>query len=177
MLAGLDWRTLRLGRGEWETMIASGFFAGQIFWLERPSFAGNRTAHASVVMFLVITGVCLPVTLAHTRSLQDLAVGAAGSPAIIGFLAVLTIFCTVLAFSIMNHWQRFLEATEAGLIYCAEPVFASVFALFLPAWFAMLGGVTYPNEALTMRLLTGGGLITLANVLIQLRPRAVTPVR
>jgi len=70
-----------------------------------------------------------------------------------------------------------LEATEAGLIYCAEPVFASVFALFLPAWLAALSGGFYPNETATARLLIGGGLITAANICLQLRPRAVTPVR
>lgn len=176
LLAGLDWHTLRLGRGEWETVLASVFFAGQIFWLERPVFAANRTGHSSLVMFLTITAICLPVTLAHTSAPRDLWVATAGSPAIVGFLLALTVLCTVCAFSMMNHWQRFLEATEAGLIYCAEPVFASAFALFLPAWLAAMSGATYANETLTARMVIGGGLITVANVLIQMRPRAVTPV-
>lgn len=177
MLAGLNWQTLRLGRGEWETVLASVFFAAQIFWLERPAFAANRTAHSTLIMFLAITAICLPVTLAHTRAPHDLVVAVAGSPGIIGFLVALTILCTVFAFSLMNHWQRFLEATEAGLIYCAEPVFASFFALFLPAWLAAASSALYANETLTARTVIGGGLITIANVLIQMRPRAVTPVR
>ncbi len=176
LLAGLDWRTLKLGRGEWETVLASVFFAAQIFWLERPVFAVNRTAHATLVMFLTIAAICLPVTLAHTRAPHDLAVATVGKPVILGFLLALTVLCTIVAFSVMNHWQRFLEATEAGLIYCAEPVFASFLALFLPAWFGAMSGTFYANETLTSRTVVGGGLITVANVLIQLRPKVVTPM-
>ena len=45
-------------------------------------------------------------------------------------------------------------------------------ALFLPGIFSILAGFTYPNETLTGNLLIGGGLITAANVLIQLKPPA-----
>ena len=92
-----------------------------------------------------------------------------GSPAVVGCLLALTLFCTLCTFTLMNHWQRDLEATEAGLIYCAEPVWTSLLALFLPAWLAGWTGVAYANETPTTRLLVGGGLITAANVLIQLR--------
>jgi hypothetical protein len=43
-------------------------------------------------------------------------------------------------------------------------------ALFLPALFSGWTGLDYPNELLTWHLLLGGGLITLANILIQLKP-------
>jgi drug/metabolite transporter (DMT)-like permease len=75
--------------------------------------------------------------------------------------------CTLIAFVLMNRWQPQLSATTAGLIYAAEPVFASLFALFLPAWFGKLGGFDYPNETATVHLLVGGSLITAANVLVQ----------
>src|SRR5262249_7545158 len=84
-------------------------------------------------------------------------------------IAVLVLFCTLIAFVIMNQWQPRLPAPEAGLIYAAEPVFASLFALFLPTWLSRLGGIGYGNERLTAGLLIGGGLITLANVLVQVR--------
>jgi drug/metabolite transporter (DMT)-like permease len=70
----------------------------------------------------------------------------------------------------MNKWQPSITATEAGLIYCTEPIFTSVMALFLPALLSAWAGFNYPNETLTWHLLLGGGLITAANVLIQLRP-------
>ncbi|OYU99723.1 MAG: hypothetical protein CFE26_25155 [Verrucomicrobiales bacterium VVV1] len=72
----------------------------------------------------------------------------------------------------MNAWQPKITATEAGLIYCVEPVFGSVMALVLPAIFSAWAGINYGNEVATWTLLVGGGLITAANVLIQLQPPA-----
>jgi drug/metabolite transporter (DMT)-like permease len=86
-----------------------------------------------------------------------------------GLLAVLVLACTVVAFLLMNRWQREVSATEAGLIYCIEPVFVSVLALFLPVWLSRWAGVDYANEPVTLHLLLGGGLITAANVLLQSR--------
>jgi hypothetical protein len=43
-------------------------------------------------------------------------------------------------------------------------------ALFLPGWFAAWAGFSYANESLTFNLLVGGGLITAANLLVQLKP-------
>ncbi len=177
VLAGVDWRTLHLGRGEGETILASFFFAAQIFWLERPAFARNRTANATVVMFAVLTATALPVLAWRAGSWGEMRTAAFGSPAIVGCLVALTLLCTLCTFTLMNHWQRELEATEAGLIYCAEPVWTSLFALFLPAWLAWWTGCVYANETPTARMLVGGGLITVANICIQLRPRAVTPAR
>jgi hypothetical protein len=82
-------------------------------------------------------------------------------------MVVLIFLCTMIAFVLMNHWQPYLPAPEAAVIYAAEPVFASLFALFLPAWLSKLIGLSYANEQLTLSLLVGGGLITFANVLIQ----------
>ena len=45
-------------------------------------------------------------------------------------------------------------------------------ALCLPALFSRWAGIDYANETATWHLLAGGGLITLANVLLQLRPPA-----
>jgi hypothetical protein len=72
----------------------------------------------------------------------------------------------------MNHWQRHVTATEAGLIYCIEPVFASVFAWFLPGWFSSWAAVEYANENPTLNLLIGGGLITAANIIVQVPVRS-----
>jgi len=82
----------------------------------------------------------------------------------------LTIFCTLGAYSLMNAWQPKISATEAGLIYCVEPIFGSLMAWFLPAVFSKWAGIEYLNETATWTLLVGGGLITLANVLLQLKP-------
>ena len=91
--------------------------------------------------------------------------------------AILALFCTLAAYMLMNHWQPHVEATRAGLIYCAEPVFASLFALFIPAIFSQWAGIDYPNETLTTNLLIGGGLITGANILILLEATYSKPKR
>jgi len=76
-------------------------------------------------------------------------------------------FSTLGAYLLMNAWQPLVSATEAGLIYCAEPLFASLVALVMPAWLSTLASIDYPNEILTSHLFLGGGLITLANVMVQ----------
>lgn len=170
VLAKVDMQNLRLGRGETETIIASLIFTGQILWLERPRFATCRIEHTSLVMFSVMALVCLPIALATTQQPSDW-LRAYSHPATWGFLGILVVFCTLMAFLMMNRWQRHVGATLAGLIYCVEPVFASLFALFLPAWFGSWAGVSYPNESLTANLLLGGGLILAANVLAQWQPK------
>jgi len=95
------------------------------------------------------------------------------SGAWVGLTLVLTVFCTVASFSIMNAWQPKITATEAGLIYCIEPIFGSIMACFLPAIFSVWAAIDYANETASWTLLLGGGLITVANVLLQVRPLKV----
>ena len=172
VLAKVDWQNLRLGRGELETIAASIIFTGQILWLERPKYAGNDVKHFSAVMFAVMALVCLPVALATTEQRTDW-IRAYSSASTIGLMGFLIVFCTFGGYLLMNRWQPHVTATQAGLIYCFEPIFASVFALFLPAWFSGWATIDYANEKLTANLLIGGGLITMANVLIQLPSKRI----
>lgn len=165
-LAGLDIHDLRLGRGELETLIGSLLFTGQILTLERPRFAANRPAMMSTVMFPAMALCCLPV-LVVTAPSPAACWQVFAAPAPLGLLAALVLFCTLGAYLAMNYWQRYVTATEAGLIYCLEPVLASLLALVFPFWLSQWAGVHYANELLTFRLLAGGGLITAANILLQ----------
>jgi drug/metabolite transporter (DMT)-like permease len=169
VLARLDWHDLHLGRGEIETLVSSLFFMGQILLLDRPGFAANRPVPVTLTMFLVEAAVSLVLVAATAPHPAQIPV-LLGSLPWLGFTAALTVFCTVGAFTIMNTWQPRITATEAGLIYCLEPLAASCLALFLPGLFAQWAGIAYPNESMTMNLLAGGGLITAANLLIQLKP-------
>jgi hypothetical protein len=178
ILSGFNWTTLHMGRGEWETLGAALCFTFQIILLERPAYADNRPLPVTALMFLGFAAWSLPVALAtapHPQAL--LAVWA--SPAAIAHLAVLAAVCSVLAYGLMITWQPKIPATEAGLIYCFEPVCASAFALFLPAWLSGWTAVPYTNETVTASLLAGGVLITLANFLLQWRgpggPAATPP--
>lgn len=176
VLARVDWRNFHLGRGEWETILASIIFTGQILWLDRPRFAHCRTNHTSLVMFATMAACGLPFAVATTRSPADW-LTAYGTAPTFGCLLLLVSFCTLGAYVLMNRWQRHVGATLAGLIYCVEPLFTSAYALFLPGWLSAWAGIRYTNETLTPHLLVGGGLILTANVLAQLAPAPASQVR
>jgi drug/metabolite transporter (DMT)-like permease len=166
ILSNFDFKTFRLGRGEAETLVAAFFFAGQVLWLDRPKFAVNNPNHFSTVMFVTMAVISLPILAATTRTPRDILVCYA-SPTIIALVAGLVVFCTLIAFVYMNHWQPHVSATEAAIIYGTEPVFASLLALFLPGWISRASGIDYPNETLTSQLMFGGALILGANLVLQ----------
>jgi drug/metabolite transporter (DMT)-like permease len=168
VLAEINLHSFKLGRGEIETLVASLLFTGQILCLEHPRYAANRPLVLTVLMLLATALFAAPVA-GFTAPSAAACWQAYASPAAGGFLAIIVLLCTLAAYGLMNTWQRRVSATEAGLIYCAEPVFASVMALFLPEMFSRWAGISYANENLTARLVIGGGLITAANVLLQSR--------
>jgi len=168
VLVKLNLYAIKLGRGEIETLAASVMFAAQILCLEHPRYAANRPLCFTTVMLLAAGLFTLPLVMVTAPSAADCFRVYASVPAC-GLMAVIVLFCTLGAFVLMSRWQRHLSATEAGLVYCAEPLFVSVLALFLPGWFSHWTGLDYPDEHLSTRLLTGGGLITTANVLLQSR--------
>lgn len=171
ILGRFDFRAMHLGRGELETLLSSVFFMMQILVLDRRDFAANRALPVSLVMFTVQALMFAGMAVATAPSPAGLLVPWTSGPWV-GFTLALTLFCTLGAYTLMTRWQPKITATEAGLIYCIEPLFASMLALFLPALLSVWGGINYPNERLTWHLLLGGGLITAANVLLQLKPPA-----
>ncbi len=172
VLAGVDWQNLSLGRGEWETIAAAAFFAGQILWLAKPEYEGNNANHFSLVMLATMSAMCAPVAVLTSDHLSDLWLAWESWPAVV-FLLILTLPCTLGAYMMMNYWQRHVTPVQAGLIYCMEPVFTSAYALFLPAIFSVWAGVNYPNEILTRSLVIGGAFILAANLLV-LKPEPET---
>jgi drug/metabolite transporter (DMT)-like permease len=168
ILSGLRPGHLRLGRGEIETLCAALLFGFQILALENPRYEGNRGLSVSFVMFLGIAVLFLPGTLAAAPGLTGFVMPGASLQAVV-LVACLTLFCSVGAYLLMNVWQPRVSATEAGLIYTAEPVFTAIYVLFLPAMLGDFIGGGYPNESLSRQLLIGGTLILAANVLVQWR--------
>jgi len=175
VLSGVNLASLRPGRGELETLAFSVFCAAQILWLERPRFRDNRSTTITILMFFVTGFIVAPVAIVSSGGLepwQELAT----LPRFVETILVLAVLCTAAPFLLMNHYQKHVTATEAGLLYCAEPIFASLLALFVPGLLAAWMGSPYANETPTARLLAGGGLITAANVWVQARKRAVSGV-
>ena len=151
-----------------ETIVASVIFTGQILWLERPVFAANNAPRTTLVMFVGSALVILPVALFHAGTPSNLWRVHQSGP-VLGLIIILSVLCTLAAYYMMNRWQPEVTATQAGLIYCGEPVFTSLFALTLPAAFSQWASIHYVNETLTPHLVVGGGLILAANVMIILR--------
>lgn len=175
VLGHFNVRTLRFGRGEFETLVSSVFFMGQILWLERKQFSGNRMLPVTLVMFAVEAVFFLVFGFFTAAQPGDLLATWQSPPWLISTV-ILSLACTMTPLLIMNIFQPRITATEAGLIYCVEPIFGSTFALFLPALLSAWCQVQYANETPTANLLIGGGLITTANVIIQLKPLPPDPV-
>ncbi len=171
ILGRFDWHRLTLGRGELETLAGSVFFMGQILCLDRPRFSNNDPLCVSFVMFaaqaLLYSALLVPTAPSLGAVLSPFA-----SPSWLAISAILGVVCTACACTLMNTWQPAISASEAGLIYCFEPIFASLFALALPALLSRWCGIAYANETVTWSLLGGGALITLANALLHLRAPA-----
>jgi drug/metabolite transporter (DMT)-like permease len=165
VLADLHASDLRLGRGEAETIAASLLFTGQILWLERPMFAPCRAVPVTLVMFAAVALLVFPAAIVTGGGLREwAAVYRTGASA--GLTVFLTVVCTLVPYTLMNHWQQELSATQASLIYACEPLLASVLVLFVPLWLSRLAAVNYPNEAIGAHLLLGGGLVIAANLLV-----------
>ncbi len=163
ILSGFEPRTLSLGRGEAETLGAALCFTVQILLLDHKGFAESRTAPVTNVMFFAIAAVSAPLALGTFRERGDAFAVVATAPSLVLFLALL-VLPTLLSFVLMNRFQRVVTASEAGIIYGMEPVFASLFALALPAWLSSFAGIAYENEVLGARLLLGGGLVVTATL-------------
>jgi drug/metabolite transporter (DMT)-like permease len=168
ILCRLSWRELKLGRGEWETILCALFFAVQILFLQRPGFEKNRSQHVTIVMFGSLAAVLLPVAFRGAHRAREM-IDVVSSPLVMTLILGLTLLCTLCTFTIMNHWQKHVTATEASLIYCFEPVFATTFAIFVPGLLSLHPAIQYPNESFGLELVTGGSLIIAANLFLAWR--------
>jgi drug/metabolite transporter (DMT)-like permease len=171
MLAQLDWRTLRVGRGEAEVLVAAVFFSLLILALTWESCADNRPERTVAGMFALETAMFVALCLVWQRDAASL-IRPLASPAWLVLVGGAAVIGTAGPFIVMSHWQRFVGAAEAALIYSLTPVFSALSGLFLPALLAAWTGTVYANETATRSLVIGGLLILAANALIQLRPAA-----
>lgn len=167
ILARVDLRSMRLGRGEFEAILCSLVFAAQILWAERPGYAANRVGLIAVLTFAVAAVAFMPVVALTAPSVGAL-VALYADPWHVAFLIGLAIGSTGLGMLMMFRYQRYVGATAAAIIYCSEPIFVAGFAFFMPAMLSALLAVNYANETLTRELVIGGGLIIAANVVMQI---------
>ncbi len=163
---------LTLGPGELVILISTGFIAGQIVWVERPMYAGNRSGLVTLIMFAVMAAAAGLGYLTRGGTVGDLG-RLLDSSTLWEMTLVLVLLCTVATYFVMNTWQRYVSATEAGLIYCIEPVMATALSAFVPGWISSIASISYTNEILGWALAIGGVLILTATILVATeKPRA-----
>ena len=142
--------------GEALTILATFFFSTQILLLGRWGEAAN--SQRATFLFISTVGMLnLLIALCWPEARSFLA------PAMLKLLlsdwtfqwTLLStiLICTVVAFHFMNQEQPKVSATIAGVIYCMEPVFASLFSLGLGA------------ESWRWSLGLGGGMILVASLM------------
>lgn len=170
VLARVDWHTFRIGRGEAEVLLSTVFFSLLLCSLNWPEFAGNRAECTSTGMFMIEGVLFAVVSVAVVREPAHL-VTPFMSPGWLALMVAATVLGTAAPFVLINHWQRFITATEAGLLYSFGPVVAALAEVFIPAQFSRWVGIDYRNQPITVTLLVGGGLILAANALIQFWPQ------
>ena len=163
---------LTLGPGELVILISTGFIAGQIVWVERPMYAGNRSGLVTLIMFAIMSGAAGLGYLTRGGTVSDLG-RLLNNSTLWEMTLVLVLLCTVATYFVMNTWQRYVSATEAGLIYCIEPVMATALSAFVPGWISSIASISYTNEILGWALAIGGVLILTATILVATeKPRA-----
>jgi drug/metabolite transporter (DMT)-like permease len=158
--------------GDSLTVLGAVFFGVQIIlidWYGRKydsvAFTPSVLATTAVCgwSLLGITLFALPAGSSQSAIGEWMNVGA--EPAFFGLIILLAIFPALVAFAWMNKYQPAVSAIQAGIIYTLEPVFASTFAMFMPAILSAVCLVSYPNETFTLPLLVGGITVIFANLL------------
>ena len=162
-----------LGAGELVIVLSTFFMACQIVWVERPMYAENRAGVVTLLMFALMAAFSA-AGYAAVGGTVPFAGQLLGTPVLWTLTLALVLLCTVFNFLIMNAWQRRVSATEAGLIYCIEPVIAAILSAFLPGLISQMTGISYENETLSWSLLVGGFLIVGATVLVATEKRSAS---
>lgn len=154
-LAALSLRGWTFGVGESWTLLGAFFWAGQIIFLARWSTRENAYSMATIqlgtagILFIIGAmpgGITVPPN-------QGVWVG----------ILILSVFASAIAFSVQTWGQSHLDATRAAVIFSTEPIFASIFGIWL-------GG-----DQVTIRFLIGAALIFSAMLISEFSPkRAVT---
>lgn len=163
--------------GDSVTVLGSVFFAVQIILIDW--YGRKHDSAAFTPSLLATTAACSWTLFGVSLFVSPSGSGQAAignwvslgvEPAFLGLIVVLAVFPALVAFAWMNEHQPAVSAVQAGIIYTLEPVFASLFAMFMPAILSAICLVSYANETFSMPLLIGGMFVIAAN-LLALRPQ------
>jgi drug/metabolite transporter (DMT)-like permease len=142
---------LSVGYGEFITFLSAVLYALHIVGLGAWSTAADAVG-MTILQIIVIAALCTVATVPDGIVLPS---GAADCASVL-YMALVVGAVGLLA----QTWaQAHLPPTRSAIIMSMEPVFASLFAVWL-------GG-----EDLTARLLLGGGMVLVAMLTVELAPR------
>ncbi len=160
--------------GDSLTLLAALFFSVQILLVDQlgkryESIAFTPSMFATVTVQAWIVFGFLRLQIPEVAAITDGSPGdwmtLVAQPRFFLMIGMLCIFPSLLAFAWMNKYQPCLSAVQAAVVYTLEPVFASLWAMFLPAMLSVLCAVTYDDERFDVPFLIGGSLVLVANVL------------
>src|SRR5579875_1327969 len=142
--------TSPLGIGDALTVAAAFLFGFQIIAID--VFARRMTSERLTAgMFLAVIGVAVVVFVA-SATLRPVPAGPSAWAGLLTdgpFLtltAITSVFCSALAFCLMNTYQPEVSPVQAASIYTLEPVFATLWALWLPGVLSPMVGLDYGSE-------------------------------
>ena len=174
--------------GDTLTTLGAVMFTGQLLLVDYYGAKINTTAITPGMFLTVSMAAGLTFALLHSVALQSVPLHNEApwtswrtlffSANFIMVILFLAIFCSVVAFVGMNKYQPHITAVQASVVYSTEPVFASLWALFLPSLLGSLDPkMGYPNEIISLPLILGGSFVLLANVvaLWPKKPRTLNP--
>jgi drug/metabolite transporter (DMT)-like permease len=142
--------------GEGLTILAALFFTGHILTVEHYGRTGDA-ARLTLLMFAVmglvsvLLGAMLDGGPIYTGPVVS---GIVTDTTVLWSLASLIVFCSAAAMHLMNSYQPLISAAQATVVYCLEPLFATLFSRL------------FGLEQLTATTLAGGTVILLAVLLI-----------
>ncbi|MGA2500132.1 MAG: DMT family transporter [Tepidisphaeraceae bacterium] len=150
--------------GECLTVLASMIFTVQILSLDHYGQSAHPVRLTSI-MFLTTSVISLFVAGVLSRGgmfRPSLLAGLAGDRTVWWVMSTLVLFSSVGAMHLMNTFQPRVSPAIASVVYCSEPLFATLFSLAFGA------------EQLTFLTILGGVTVLAAVLIVAIKPASPT---
>ena len=160
---------MTFGAGELFGLACAMFFAVHIVITDRCTKLEDPITLAWWMLIFATVGCSVPIgffTGAEALSDGEVLGAMLAHPRATIPLAIVIVTGTLLAFPLMNTNQRYLDPSQAGIVYAFEPIWASLFSVLAAATVGLAGA-----DSLSVALLIGGVLLLGGNVIAELPHR------
>lgn len=160
------WNSLSILTGDWLTIASAVLFAVQILLVDH--FASD----AAPDQFSL--GVFLAVAVGGWCAVGFASAGWLGPGPLISYLQsgylwivvlLVSVFCTLGPFYLMNRYQSRVGPTQASVIYATEPIFTALAVILLPPLVNQYLPIPIEPDRFSATLIIGGSLLLIANAL------------